>query len=105
MAEENKTPETATEAVPTSGPVPTPGVDQNAPAPEAGEPAAPDLNISDLNAVKSIIEVATQRGAFKATELEAVGKAFNKLTAFLDHVVKQQQAAAPGAPEGGINNG
>jgi hypothetical protein len=105
MAEENKTPETATEAVPTSGPVPTPGVDQNAPAPEAGGPAAPDLNISDLNAVKSIIEVATQRGAFKATELEAVGKAFNKLTAFLDHVVKQQQAAAPGAPEGGINNG
>lgn len=105
MAEENKTPETATEAVPTSGPVPTPGVDQNAPAPEAGEPAAPDLNISDLNAVKSIIEVATQRGAFKATELEAVGKAFNKLTAFLDHVVKQQQAAAPAAPEGGTNNG
>lgn len=105
MAEENKTPETATEAAPTSGPVPTPGVDQNAPAQEAGEPAAPDLNISDLNAVKSIIEVATQRGAFKATELEAVGKAFNKLTAFLDHVVKQQQAAAPSAPEGGINNG
>ena len=105
MAEENKTPETAKEAVPTSGPVPTPGVDQNAPAPEAGEPAAPDLNISDLNAVKSFIEVAQQRGAFKATELEAVGKAFNKLTAFLDHVVKQQQAAAPGAPEGGINNG
>jgi len=101
MAEENKTPETVTEAAPQSGPVPTPGVDQNAPAPEAGEPAAPDLNISDLNAVKSIIEVATQRGAFKATELEAVGKSFNKLTAFLDHVVKQQQAAAPGAPEGG----
>ena len=101
MAEENKTPETVTEAAPQSGPVLTPGVDQNAPAPEAGEPAAPDLNISDLNAVKSIIEVATQRGAFKATELEAVGKAFNKLTAFLDHVVKQQQAAAPGAPEGG----
>tara|TARA_B100000902_G_scaffold326294_1_gene321350 strand:+ start:733 stop:1050 length:318 start_codon:yes stop_codon:yes gene_type:complete len=105
MAEENKTPEAATEetAAPTSGPVPTPGVDQNAPA--AGDPAAPDLNISDLNAVKSIIEVATQRGAFKATELEAVGKAFNKLTAFLDHVVKQQQAAAPAAPEGGTNNG
>jgi|TARA_B110000444_G_C18844504_1_gene601031 hypothetical protein len=100
MAEENKTPETVTEAAPQSGPVPTPGVDQNAPAPEAGEPAAPDLNISDLNAIKSIIEVATQRGAFKATELEAVGKAFNKLAAFLDHVVKQQQAA-PAAPEGG----
>jgi len=91
MAEENKTPETATEAVPTSGPVPTPGVDQNAPAPEAGEPAAPDLNISDLNAVKSIIDIATTRGAFKANELEAVGKTYNKLTLFLEHVTKQQQ--------------
>ena len=36
-------------------------------------PAAqgPDLNISDLLAVKNIIEVATSRGAFKAAELEA----------------------------------
>lgn len=70
-------------AAPASGPVPTPGVDQ--------APAAPDLNISDLNAVKSIIDIATTRGAFKANELEAVGKTYNKLTLFLEHVSKQQQ--------------
>ena len=55
-------------------------------------PAAqgPDLNISDLLAVKNIIEVATSRGAFKAAELEAVGKSFNKLNAFLDAVSKKE---------------
>ena len=68
-------------AAPASGPVPTPG---------AETAAAPDLNISDLNAVKSIIDIATTRGAFKANELEAVGKTYNKLTMFLEHVSKQQ---------------
>ena len=50
----------------------------------------PDLNISDLLAVKNIIEVATSRGAFKAAELEAVGKSFNKLNSFLEAVSKKE---------------
>lgn len=57
-------------------------------APEAA-PAA-ELNISDLVAVKSIIEVASQRGAFKAAELEAVGKTFNKLNTFIESVSKKE---------------
>jgi hypothetical protein len=62
---------------------------QEAAAPEAA-PAAPDLNISDLVALKSIVEVASQRGAFKAAELEAVGKTFNKLNTFLESVAKKE---------------
>ena len=58
-----------------------------APAPEA--PPA-DLNISDLVELKSIVEVASQRGAFKAAELEAVGKTFNKLNTFLESVAKKE---------------
>jgi hypothetical protein len=50
----------------------------------------PDLNVSDLLALKNIIEVATTRGAFKATELEAVGKTFNKLNTFLEAVAKKE---------------
>lgn len=65
-------------------PVQQPG-DQNPPT-----PSGPDLNISDLMSVKNIIEVAVSRGAFKATELEAVGKSFNKLSAFLDAVSKKE---------------
>ena len=55
-------------------------------------PAAsgPDLNVSDLVGLKSIIEIATQRGAFKANELEAVGKTFNKLNTFLEAVAKKE---------------
>jgi len=59
--------------------------------PPAQDPAqGPDLNVSDLAALRSIIEVATQRGAFKAAELEAVGKAFNKLNTFLEAVAKKE---------------
>jgi hypothetical protein len=61
---------------------------------EQQQAAGPDLNVSDLAALKSIIEVATQRGAFKAAELETVGKSFNKLTAFLEAVTQQQNPEA-----------
>jgi hypothetical protein len=52
------------------------------------QPSA-DLNVSDLNAIKSIIDVATQRGAFRAPELESVGKIYNKLNNFLDSITKK----------------
>jgi hypothetical protein len=51
--------------------------------------AAPDLNLNDLAALKSIVEVASQRGAFKAAELESVGKIYNKLNTFLEAVAKK----------------
>jgi len=44
-------------------------VTEQAPEAQQEAPAAPDLNVSDLNALKSIIDVATQRGAFKASEM------------------------------------
>jgi hypothetical protein len=56
----------------------------------AQQSQGPDLNVSDLLALKNIIEVATTRGAFKATELEAVGKTFNKLNSFLEAVAKKE---------------
>ena len=54
-------------------------------------PAAPDLNISDLAALRSIVDVASQRGAFKANELEAVGKTYNKLNTFLESVSNNKE--------------
>lgn len=58
---------------------------------ESGNPASADLNVSDLAALKSIIDVATQRGSFRAPELEAVGKTYNKLSNFLDSITKKEQ--------------
>jgi hypothetical protein len=58
-----------------------------APAPE-GAPA--ELTINDLNAIKTIIDVASTRGAFRANEMESVGKVFNKLNSFLESVTPKQ---------------
>jgi hypothetical protein len=54
-----------------------------------------ELTISDLNAMKMIIDVASQRGAFKPGEMVVIGQTYNKLVSFLDNVAKQQQPAQP----------
>jgi hypothetical protein len=54
---------------------------------------ASDLSINDLNAMKVIIDIASSRGAFKPNEMVAVGQTYTKLTAFLDSVAKQAEAA------------
>lgn len=43
----------------------------------------PSLNLQDLILVAQIIQVSSQRGAFKADELANVGTLYNKLIAFL----------------------
>ena len=63
-------------------------------APQAGVSTAPvELTVQDLGVLRSIIDVASQRGAFKANEMEAVGKTFNKLDAFLQTVQKAEEEA------------
>lgn len=70
-------------------------VNQTAPAASQPETAqdAGDLTINDLNAMKMIIDVASQRGAFKPGEMVVVGQTYNKLVAFLGSVSKQAQPA------------
>jgi len=74
--------------------------------PPAG--AASDLTVQDLNTIKAIIDVASQRGAFKAGEMQAVGTTYNKLEAFLNAIQAQQAAAAkttgPAATTAGSEN-
>lgn len=71
-----------------------PAVEQPAPATAPQETADNDLNISDLANMKQIIDIASSRGAFKAAEMEAVGKIYNKLSNFL------AQVAAKGGQNG-----
>jgi len=47
------------------------------------------LTLTDLAALKSIIDIASQRGAFKPTEMIVVGQTYTKLMAFLE-MAKQQ---------------
>lgn len=69
--------------------------EQAQPATEAEGQAPAELTVSDLNAIKQIIDVASQRGAFKPNEMMVVGQTYNKLEAFLGAVSQQQQQAAP----------
>jgi hypothetical protein len=72
-----------------------------APATEQQAPA-PDLTVQDLTAMKSIIDVASTRGAFKPNEMTTVGTVYSKLEAFLNAVQAQQEAQteAQEAPTG-----
>lgn len=54
---------------------------------------ANDLTLNDLNAMKTIIDIASSRGAFKPNEMVAVGQTYTKLTTFLEAVSAQQAAA------------
>lgn len=66
---------------------------QEQPAETTAQPQSnSDLNVSDLVALRNVVDVASQRGAFKASELEMVGKVYNKLNSFLESVGKKQEA-------------
>jgi hypothetical protein len=50
------------------------------------------ITVTDLFTLKSIIDLASTRGAFKGSELKEVGEVYNKLSQFLEAVVAQAQA-------------
>ena len=52
------------------------------------------ITVADLDALRSIVDVATQRGAFRGAELTQVGAVYDKLSTFLASVVEQAKAAA-----------
>lgn len=56
---------------------------------------APSLTLQDLIQVANIIQVTSQRGAYRAEELADVGNLYNKLIAFLTSVgaISPQQNA------------
>jgi len=61
------------------------------------------LTIQDLSVLRTAIELAATRGAFRAEEMRSVGECFEKLTVFLNAMSQQNQPApeapAPSAPE------
>ncbi len=71
---------------------------------EAGAeaPVVNNLSIQDLAQLRNIINIASQRNAFKAEEFEIVGNAYNKLNNFITAIMPQLEAAkaAKDAEEG-----
>lgn len=60
---------------------------------------AGQLTINDLVAMKSIIDIASQRGTFKPNEMVVVGQTYNKLITFLESIKQQQQPQQEGAAQ------
>lgn len=58
------------------------------------EQQGPDLTVQDLQALKSIIDVASQRGAFRPNEMMTVGQTYAKLEQFLNAVAQQPAKGA-----------
>jgi cell division protein FtsL len=59
----------------------------------SAEQSGADLTINDLNALKTIIDIASSRGAFKPNEMVAVGQTYTKLDTFLATVTEQAKAS------------
>jgi hypothetical protein len=51
-----------------------------------------NITVTDLIALRNIINQAAERGAFKAEEMLEVGTVYTKLSNFLEAVVAQAQA-------------
>ena len=54
------------------------------------ETKAPELSLSDLHALKTLVETAVKRGAFTANELSAVGTVYDRVNNFLSSVTTKQ---------------
>ena len=62
---------------------------------EVEQQPAPSLTLQDLVLVAQIIQLTSQRGAFKAEELADVGGLYNKLVTFLQSTGALTPAASP----------
>lgn len=77
-------------------------------APEAEGTEAPEsIGLQDLQLLAQIVDLASQRGAFRGNELTQVGAVYDKLSTFLNFVAEQNAAneeaegeAPAEAPEG-----
>jgi len=58
-----------------------------------------NISISDLVSIRNVINLAAERGAFKAEEMLEVGTIYTKLSNFLEAVIAQSQAQEQSADD------
>jgi len=59
-----------------------------------------NITVTDLDAIRNIINLAAKRGAFEANEMADVGTVYNKLNNFLEAVIAQSQTNENEPPQG-----
>ena len=71
---------------------------QEAPATE--EENAPQISLADFSAALQVIDVCTQRGAFRGEELSSVGQLRDRINAFVQyHAPSKEEGEAAEATE------
>ena len=55
-----------------------------------------NLTVQDLVGLKSCIEVACSRGAYRAEEMRSVGEVFDRISVFLKAIEEQAQQVQDG---------
>ena len=60
---------------------------------EEGQQVPESSGYNDLQLLEQIVDLATQRGAFRGNELSQVGGVYDKLSNFLRYVEEQQAQA------------
>ena len=60
---------------------------------EEGQQVPESIGLNDLQLLAQIVDLATQRGAFRGNELSQVGGVYDKLNNFLGYVAEQQAQA------------
>lgn len=95
MAKSKKDPAAIAEAVTKVQPAAeTPAVAPATDAPTTTTVEPVQLTIADLQLLSRIVDLASRRGAFQASELSQVGDTFNKLSGFLAYVESMQKKEA-----------
>ena len=63
--------------------------------------SSPDVNltVADLRNLRTIIDIASSRGAFRGPELKPVGEAYDKLDQFVKAIDAKSQTEAPAEGE------
>lgn len=64
------------------------------------QPQQISLAVSDLIMLQSIVQVACERGAFRANEMSQIGQCYDKLTAWLAQMAPPAEATPPTEPQG-----
>ena len=63
---------------------------------EEGAGGPESISLNDLQLLAQIVDLASQRGAYKPNEMEVVGRTYNRLDIFLQAITPKQEAPAEG---------
>lgn len=58
------------------------------------------LTVADIASIRTLIEAACARGAFRANEMTQVGSVYDKVSLFLEEAASRIQQDNPTQPQG-----